>query len=134
MVTLTTAAMVRVYTDYTASRMFHRETELIRAIARKRPDHASKAEWEHFVGSTLNMHQFCNVSDRGFPHARYRRYVAELERRVVADKMSVDDIDWIWWTYTELNSACAGYVDENLPTTPQSRRTAHEGKFGIVAD
>lgn len=77
-------------------RLLRRVESCLDALARKRPADVTPADWDYLVGWTYNAKANClSVHQFIKDHARFRRFVEELEERLEGD-VSIETIDWIW--------------------------------------
>ena len=106
-------------------------------LAKKRPRHITKKQWEQVVAWTLNGHANCFAPASNMPPVEMARFEKELKLRLTKSNVDLETIDWIWDSYVRFGYLGKQYSDNYRPTTPERLKEYEEGNpthWGIEVD
>jgi hypothetical protein len=118
------------------SRAYHRLSDSVESLARRRPPGVSRNQWSYIIGWTMNgIGNCCSVE--GFlnrdaeSHERFRTLPDRFEERLRGE-VTLETIDWLWDELTLISKYGTRYSEQYRPTTPEHLAEADYVSNGIV--
>jgi len=116
------------------SQAYHRLSDAVDSLARRRPAQVTRNEWRFLIGWTRNaIGNCCSIPEFLNPdrasHDRFLTLPDRFEERI-AGEVGIDSIDWLWDELEIISKYGAQYSKHWRPTTPEHLAEADHVTIG----